>query len=60
MSSKESIKSHMGVNDIENICNKYKNKKIVATHMKKSTREYAKTLNIENLIIPNDGDEIEL
>ena len=60
MCSKESAKSHMGVNDIKDICDRYKDKKIVATHMKKAVREYAKTLNIPNLIIPTDGEEIEI
>ena len=60
MCSKISAKSHMDVNDIQNICDKYKDKTIVATHMKKAAREYGKTLNIPNLIIPTDGEEIEI
>ena len=37
------------------------NKKIIAaTHMTMQARELAKEKNIKNLIIPNDGDEIEI
>ena len=60
MSAKESVKSHMGVNDIKNICDKYKDKTIVGIHMNNATRDFAKTLNISNLIIPTDGTELEL
>ena len=59
MSFPQRHKAHMGVDDIEMISNKF-NKKIVATHMSKPARELAKDKNIKNLIIPNDGDEIEI
>lgn len=51
---------HMGVDDMEIICNKFKNKKIVATHMSASARNLAKAKNINNLIIPDDGEIIEI
>lgn len=60
MSAIKRKKAHMGLDDIEIICDKYKDKRIVATHMNNEVRDYAKTLNISNLIIPNDGDEIKL
>ena len=47
--------AHMGFDDIEYLCNKYKNKKIITTHMRDFTKEFAKGKNIDNLIIPDDG-----
>ena len=49
-------KAHMGINDIEYLCNKYKDKKIVSTHMQDFTREKAKSKIINNLVVPEDGD----
>ena len=57
MSGREGNPSHMGIDDIEKICNKYR-KKIIATHMQTKTREIAQEKNINGLIIPRDGDEI--
>lgn len=54
-----SSKTHMGVEDIEILAKKY-NKPIITTHMTKEARDYAKSKNIENLIIPTDGQEIEI
>lgn len=52
--------AHMGINDIEKLCKKYENKTIVATHMHDFTREKAKSMNIKNLIVPDDGQKIEI
>lgn len=52
--------AHMGLNDIEELCKKYKDKIIVATHMHDFTRETAKNRNIKNLIIPEDGQSINI
>ena len=52
--------SHLGIDDIEKLCKKYENKKIIATHIQDNTRELAKTKQIKNLIIPEDGQEIIL
>ena len=52
--------AHMGLNNIEFLCNKYKNKKIIATHMHDITRTKAKEKNIVNLIIPDDGDIVNI
>lgn len=61
MSLKENgDKSHMGFLDIKEICKKYPNKKIVATHMRNSTREVALDNPIKNLIIPIENFEIKL
>ena len=54
------LSAHMGIDDIEMLCNKYTNKKIISTHMHDYTREQAKLKNIKNLIIPDDGDIIEI
>lgn len=56
----EGNKSHMGYLNIKDICNKYQNKKIVATHMHNSARKVAINNPIKNLIIPNDNEEIIL
>lgn len=56
----EGNKSHMGYLNIKDICNKYQNKNIIATHMHDSTRQEAIDNPIKNLIIPNDNEEIIL
>ena len=53
-------KYHMGFLDIKEICKKYPNKRIVATHMHNSTREIALNNPIKNLIIPTENFEIKL
>ena len=52
--------AHMSLYDIKEICKKYKNKIIVATHMHDYTREKAREEKIENLIIPEDGQIINI
>lgn len=52
--------SHMGINNILELLEKYPNLKIVPIHMYDKTREEAKKLNIENLIILEDGEILEL
>lgn len=54
------IKSHMGIMDIEEICNEYIDKTIVATHMRDLVKEKARSINIKNLIVPDDGQKIEI
>jgi len=56
MSNIDGNDKHMGVYDIENLLKKY-NKRIIATHMNKLAREYALENKMENLIVPNDGEE---
>lgn len=50
--------SHMGVEDIKYLCNKYKNKTIVSTHMHEYTKEQALNLNIKNFIVGEDNLKI--
>ena len=52
--------AHMGLYDIKEICEKYKDKTIVATHMHDYTRESVKEEKIDNLIIPDDGQIIKI
>lgn len=59
-SYKKAHVGHMGLDNIIELCEKYPEKKIITTHMQLETREVAKNLNIDNLIIPNDGDIFEI
>lgn len=60
MCSIESKKGHMGIEDIIKIATTYPNKKIATTHMQEEVREKAKEKRIKNLIIPDDGDIVNL
>lgn len=59
MSFVDSSDKHMGLQDIVMLTEKY-NKPIIATHMSKGVRECVLQNKIQNLIIPNDGDEFEV
>lgn len=50
---------HMGIQNIEFLAKKYE-KRIILNHMSQEARELAKEKKIENLIVPNDGDEFEI
>ena len=52
--------THMRLSEIEEFCRMYENKIIIATHMHDYTREKAKCINLKNLIIPDDGQIIEI
>ena len=52
--------AHMGLSDIRELCEKNPNKTIVTTHMHDFTREKAKNININNLIVPEDGYSIDI
>lgn len=52
--------SHMGINNIITLLKEYPSLKIIPTHMHDETREQAKKLNIENLIILEDGAILEV
>lgn len=52
-------KTHMGMEDMESISKRF-DKIIVATHMSSQARKVARKKKIKNLIIPNDGEEIEI
>lgn len=59
MSSQKPTPSHMNMEDIIKLCNKYPEKKMIATHMHAEIRKPANDLKIPNLIIPNDGYVLE-
>lgn len=50
---------HMGIDDIELLLNKY-DKRIIATHMQQKTRMTLKEMKMDNLIIPEDGEEFNI
>lgn len=52
--------SHMGINNILDLLKEYPKLKIIPIHMYDKTREQAKKLNINNLIILEDGHILEL
>jgi len=51
---------HMGIDNILNMAKKYKNHKFIVSHMSDVTRNKINELKLENIIIPNDGDIIEI
>jgi len=55
----EGNKKHMGLNNLEMLIKKH-NKKIIATHMSEESKRIAIEKNLNNLIIPNDGDKFEI
>ena len=60
MAKIEGHSNHMGIDNILMLCEKYPDKKIIATHMQGDSRKEAVKLNVENLIIPEDGDVFEI
>lgn len=52
--------SHMGINNILELLKEYPNLKIIPIHMHDKTREEAIKLDIDNLIILQDGDILKL
>ncbi len=51
---------HMGINDIVRLCEEFKTCKFVTSHMLDEARMDLKKLNIENLIVGEDGMEFNL
>ena len=51
--------SHMGINDIEYLAKTYK-KQIIPTHLLDTTREKLKEMNIENVLLVEDGYKFEI
>lgn len=52
--------SHMGINNVLELLKEHPNLRIIPIHMHDETREKALKLNIDNLIILNDGDILEI
>lgn len=51
---------HMGINHIEELSQKYPNCKFIVSHMENDTRELLKEKRIVNVIVPEDGDIINI
>ena len=56
----EGNSSHMGIDNLKELCDEYKDCKFVVSHMADETREELKKLKIKNIIIPEDGLEINV
>jgi ribonuclease BN (tRNA processing enzyme) len=53
-------KKHQGINDIVYLANKYPNCNFIVSHMEDSARSELKNSRIKNIIVPEDGDVIEI
>ena len=51
---------HMGINDIKELTKKYPNCKFIVSHLDDETRNRLNEEKIKNVIIPNDGDIINI
>ena len=51
---------HMGIDMLKGLSKKYPKCKFVTSHMEENTREELKKLNIENVIVPEDGQLINI
>lgn len=52
--------AHMGIEDIKYLCDKYKEKTIISTHMHEYTKEQALKLKIQNFIVGKDNLKISI
>ena len=50
----------MGIDNVEYLREKYQNCTFIVSHMDDSAREELIKKNLKNVIIPNDGDIIEI
>lgn len=57
---KKGTGSHMGIDIIKDLASKYKNCRFVLSHMDDDVKEIMKKERINNIIVPNDGDIIEI
>lgn len=51
---------HMGIDDVKQLLEKYKEKEIIATHMRNETKEELLKAEMERLIVPEDGYTFEV
>ncbi|MBQ7137021.1 MAG: ribonuclease Z [Bacilli bacterium] len=51
---------HMGIDNIKMLIDKYPHCQYVVSHLEDNTRQVLKEENISNIIVPNDGDVIEV
>lgn len=50
---------HMGIDNIQSLCQKYKNKTIYANHISEHVQDY-KLSKIKNLVVPDDNEIFEI
>ena len=50
----------MGINNIEYLSNKYQNCTFIVSHMDDDVRDELQKKKFKNVIVPNDGDIIEI
>lgn len=60
MSLEVGNESHMGIDNVLQLLKEYQDLKIIPIHMHDETREKAKRLNLDNLVMLQDGDSLEL
>ncbi len=51
---------HMGLDNIEQLAKKHPEVKIIPTHMRDEVRAALQKLQLNNLLVPDDGQEIEI
>ena len=51
---------HMGIDNLKELSQKYEHCKFIVSHMEDITREELKRTKIRNIIVPDDGDVIEI
>jgi anti-anti-sigma regulatory factor len=51
---------HMGIDVLKKLASKNSNCNFVVSHMNDDTREILIKMNIKNIIVPDDGMEIEV
>jgi len=53
------IETHMGIDNIQEYAQKYPENIIVTTHMREDTRRELEKIELENIIIPQDGYNLD-
>ncbi len=56
----KSTTKHMGIDSLKYLTEKYSNCKFVVSHLEDSTREELNKIKLENVIVPEDGLEINI
>ena len=56
----EGNSSHMGIDNLKELCDEYKDCKFIVSHMADETRKELKKLKIKNIILPEDGMDIKI
>ena len=56
----EGNSKHQGIDNLEYLSKKYPNCKFVVSHLEDDTREKLKKRKIKNIIVPDDGQIINI